>query len=140
MVIRAHMMENKEPSTDSMASQTTCYYSNCDESTKWSVASLVDKRNPNGSHLTLSTCDDHYATLTGDLRRSKTRYTLLPINGPHLTPPSTPEDEFSEGMRDRSFVVRAMLYGAVVVTGVIIGPFLFVYYGYQWLFRGKKES
>jgi len=125
--------DRAQTSTDSMPSQTSCYYSNCDHVTKWEIASSVAKRNPDGSPLTLYTCDEHYDTLTRDLRKAGTRYTLSPVNGPHIVPPMTPEENFEEMVKDRSFFYKAFVYSTVVLVGIVIAPFMLIYYGSKWL-------
>jgi len=135
-------MENEDraqPTADSMTSQVTCYYSNCDSSTKWAVASSVAHRNPDGSPLSLYTCDDHYSNLTNNLRRAGTKYTLSPINGPHMTPPEglAPEMapvgeyeiEFSSLIKHRSIPYKVGVFIAITLTVIIIGPPMLIYYG-----------
>jgi hypothetical protein len=131
--VRMKNEDSAQTSTDSMPSQACCYYSNCDQVAKWEIASSVAKRNPDGSPLTLYTCDEHYENLTGDLRKAGTPYTLSPVNGPHMVPPFTPEENFDELIKNRSIFYKAFTYIAVALVGIVIAPFMIIYYGGKWV-------
>jgi len=133
--------------TDRMTSPpSSCYSASCDVSPKWGVASSVKHKNPDGSDLTLYTCDVYSKDLTGELRGAGTKYTLFPINGPHIVaPPCVGAGEHMvhfepvpietpEGYPEPTTKLgKALFVGTCVVVGIIIGPFILVYYLGLWL-------
>ncbi len=121
-------MSNTEPVTVS----EICYHASCKTTPKWGVSSSVKQKNPDGSDLTLYTCDVHYNVLTTDLKTAGTRYTLFPIGENHMVPPMTPEEAFEELIRERSIFYKAFTYSAVVLVGIVIGPPILLYYGVRW--------
>jgi len=128
-------MDEKEndarPATDSMASQVRCFYPGCVVSPKWSIESTVKQRNPDGSPLTLQTCDDHYNDITSDMRRAGTRYVLHPID-------QKPEDQKEDPQCP--LAVRLLLAGVTVVIALIIGPFIVAYYGVKAVFGWRPPA
>ena len=120
----------------------------CDASAKWGVASSVKQKNPDGTHLTLYTCDSHYSNLTVDLKKARTRYALFPVGESHMTPPVSDEpapepeeeeeeeeeDAFEKKINEGPLVARLLFKGMIVTVGFIIGPFIAVYFGVRWLF------
>lgn len=131
--------EGARSSANSMTSQPkSCYYAGCGETPMWIVASSVPQKNPDGSDLALLTCEEHYEVITGELRSAGTRYTLLPINGPHVVLQACgrpPVDEFdgSEEYRPKTRVGRILFSGVCIVVGVIIAPFIICYYAGRWI-------
>ena len=136
---------NAQPSTDSMTSQTKCFYSGCTASPKWGISSSVKHKNPDGSPLTLYACDGHEGTLTAQMRDAGTKYTLFPVGGPHMVPPrdcvaQTPEELFEQSMRELHPVFRHVINGVCLVVGLVIGPFLLAYYGGKWLLGWRPKG
>lgn len=116
----------------------TCYYAFCEFTPKWGVSSKAEVKNPDGSDLTLYTCDTHYDDLTGKLRSVGTKYNLFPVNGPHMVAPR--EEPTVDDFKDpdalpepRTRLGRFLLNAACVVVGIIIGPFILIYYASRWL-------
>jgi len=124
--------EEARPTVGRMTSPTSsCYYSSCDSPPKWGVASSVKQKNPDGSDLTLYTCNDHYNNLTSNMTKAGTRYTLFPVGGPHMVLPTTPEEKLDDFIKYRSFLYKAFIYTTIIMVGIVVGPFLVVYYGGQ---------
>lgn len=127
-----------QPSTDSMTSNPACFYSACGDAPKWAVTSMAQTKQPDGKPLLLYTCDNHYGTLTNNLRNAGTKYVLAPINGPHMVPPideapATPEEALENKFKGRSIIFKAFVYPMITIVMVLIGPFMLVYYGCKWL-------
>jgi len=135
--------DNPQP-TDKMTSQPGCYHSDCGFTPKWGIMSSVPLRNPDGTPLTLFACDDHYGALTGQLMEAKTRYSLYPINGPHIVSPheceppsgSIPPDE---PQSPKTTLGMIFFFGACVAVGTIIAPFMILYYGGKWVFGWRPS-
>jgi hypothetical protein len=135
--------EGARPSVDRMTSlPQTCYFAGCQLQPKWVVASSVKQKNPDGSDLSLSTCDHHYDTLTKDLRKAGTKYALLPINGPHIVMPEVNDNPKAEpppaSFRDLDYepetkLGKLLFNTTCVVVAVVIGPFIILYYAGRWI-------
>jgi len=145
--------EGAQPTADRMTSPpSSCYYAGCEVRPKWGIASSVAQKNPDGTDLTLYTCDKHYEDLTGELRSVGTKYTLFPVNGPHLVQPedgpplqmiNNPGDpgEIPGVFREPTFLLGKVAFnGACVAAGLIIAPFLLVYYGGKWIFGWRPSN
>jgi len=91
-------MSNSKPVT----TKQNCYHASCATPPKWGVASSVEQKNPDGTDLTLYTCDDHYGVLTGDLKNAGTRYGLFPIGDPHA-PVTTNDDSPDDAVCSREW-------------------------------------
>lgn len=138
---------------DQMMAQASCYFAHCEKTSRWGLASSVEHRNPDGSPLTLFSCDSHYNDITSDLRLAGTKYTLFPINGPHMVQPGegrSGEDysglgeafhevSYEEALHSLPWYQRLFVNVASVGATVVIGPFLVVYYGYKWV-RGRRPG
>ena len=144
--------EGARPTADRMTSPpSSCYYASCAKEPMWGIGSSVKQKNPDGSALTLYTCDAHYADLTGELRGAGTKYTLFPINGPHLVSPEEPRAQVLSdpnppsdlpGMfRPPESKLGKFLFGsACVATGLIVGLFLILYYGGRWILGWRPPT
>ena len=138
--------------TDRMTSPpSSCYHASCDVNPKWGVASSVKQKNPDGTDLTLYTCDVHYEDLTGELRGAGTKYALFPINGPHMVTPEepkaqvlsdpTPPDETPGLFRPpESQLGRFLFAGACVAMGLVVGPVLILYYSGRWILGWRPPA
>lgn len=107
---------------------------------------MAKVKNPDGSHLTLFACDDHYRDITSEMRRVKTKYSLFPINGPHVVPPpncclpesgpppdTQAEDEIEQKIASLPVPLRILFEGACFVVMLVVGPFMLLYYGGKWI-------
>lgn len=95
----------------------------------------MEQKNPDGTDLTLLTCDSHYSKLTTDLKRAGTRYTLSPICNHHTVPPIIVDEivDSTAPSGQKSSVRKTLLYVAVLVVGAIISPFILLYYAGKWI-------
>jgi hypothetical protein len=133
--------ERSQPSTNSMTSEKSCYYSGCALTPKWGVTSGAKARQPDGSPLTLFACDGHYSEITGDLRQAGTKYTLFPINGPHIVSPcdhkcdneDNPFESYEQELSKMPLPLRIVVTGATFAVMIVIGPPMIVYYTIKWV-------
>lgn len=114
-----------------------CYYSNCNSEPNWGVASSVELKNADGSPLVLYSCDEHYYTITTDMRQAGTRYTLFPLTD-KLRAQITQRVALSivnpeETIRALPFVLRVLAYSLTSVIFVVLVPPMTVYFGIRWL-------
>ena len=141
-------MENRDmaqPSTDSMTSNPACFYVDCSDAPKWAVTSMTQVKQPDGKPLILYTCDDHYGTLTNNLRNAGTKYILSPVSVPVVVPsaddpPPAIEEEFEEQLRKAPLIPRLFFKGIIIIAGIIVGPFVLLYYGAKWIFGWRPAS
>lgn len=138
--------EQSQPTADSMASEKSCYYSGCDRTAKWGVVSGAPARQPDGSPLTLYACDDHYSGITGDLRQAGTKYSLFPINGPHIVSPcehacseQTDHESYERAIAEMPWPARFLVSGATFAVMVIIAPPVIFYYTIKYLSGWRPE-
>jgi hypothetical protein len=139
--------EGAQPATDRMTSPPqSCYYASCESTPKWGVSSQVKRKNPDGSDLTLFTCDSHYDDLTGKLRSVGTKYSLFPVNGPHMVSPEeaevTGDASAQPGMYPdfKTMIGKVLFAGTCYIVALIIGPFVILYYGGKWIFGWRPPS
>lgn len=120
-----------------VAGQRTCFSQSCSTGVRWGISSSVEKKNPDGSPLTLYACDKHEPELTSALRAAKTRYQLFPVTDPDpvgwVRPVQAPEEVVVNETKNRSLLHRIFVSALVVAVGIIIAPFVIGYYGVKWI-------
>lgn len=122
--------DNEARPVNSTVSHATCFYPNCDLSPSWEVESLVEKKNPDGSLLSLLTCDDHYGTITSDLRKAGTRYVLHPLG-----------EAAAQTSQGRPHIIfRLVVTALTVAVALVIGPFIIAYYGAKAAFGWRPPE
>lgn len=135
-----------------MTSRRECYYSNCNTAPKWGVSSSVQTKNPDGTPLTLYACDEHYDPLTTKMREAGTRYSLFPINGPHMVIPSgcgcddheseraKADQVYEDELARMPWPARVLVNVAVAGVVLLIGPFMLLYFGGRWLLGWRPRK
>jgi hypothetical protein len=135
--------DKAQPPTHSMTSRKSCFYSGCNESPYWAVASSVKQKNPDGSPLVLLTCDEHYSSLTSQLIKAGTPYSLWPLEEPrreHSSTTQTYEEAYQIYCKTHSWPIRTGLKALVFAVAVLITPFLIIYLGFQWIAGRRPKS
>lgn len=141
-----------------MTVQRTCYSTTCGSEIRWGVVSSATKTGPDGSPLTLYSCDDHEPPLTKRLRTAGTRYQLFPVVKPAPAEPTIdpslgwvrpcqapkPEpiknDEPELDTRRMSWIGRAVTKVVVLAVSLAIAPAIIGYYGTKWFFGWRPHK
>ena len=118
-----------------------CYHGDCEDYAKWGISSSSKQKNPDGSPLTLFSCNQHQSELTSMMRIVGTQYTLFPINNSDTTShwnkiqnSSTPSKlAYEKKFEKPPMLLQIIIHTILIIVGAAISPFVLIYFGSKWI-------